>query len=39
MNLNRLSVEVEARMQFCADRGRLCGDVEVEQAFFMHDGA
>jgi hypothetical protein len=26
-------------MQFCADRGRLCGVVEVQQAFFMQEGA
>jgi hypothetical protein len=25
--------------QFCADRGQLCGVVEVEQAFFMQEGA
>jgi hypothetical protein len=39
VDLNRVSVGVEVSVQFCADRGRLCGDVEVEQAFFMHDGA
>jgi hypothetical protein len=30
---------VSVCVQFCADRARLCGVVEVEQAFFMHDGA
>lgn len=35
--LEGLSVGVN--MQFCADRGRLCGVVEVTQAFFMQEGA
>jgi hypothetical protein len=26
-------------VQFCADRARLCGVVEFEQAFFMQEGA
>jgi hypothetical protein len=30
---------VSVRVQFCADRARLCGVVEVEQAFFMQEGA
>jgi hypothetical protein len=30
---------VRVYRQFCADRGQLCGVVEVEQAFFMQEGA
>jgi hypothetical protein len=30
---------VVENVQFCADRARLCGVVEVEQAFFMQEGA
>jgi hypothetical protein len=36
---NLESLDVSVVVQFCADRAWLCGVVEVEQAFFMQEGA